>query len=104
MKRILVMRHPTKGTATIPLGFSWPAFLLGPLWALAKRLWLVFALLLLGLIAITVLDLYAETRLNIALILFVLVLSMAYMYVCGKYGNAWWRWTLEKRGYQSAVD
>jgi hypothetical protein len=103
-KPIVLMQHPAKGGVRVPLGFSWPALVLGPLWALAKGLWLVCGLLLLGLIVLTVLDLYAQTRMNIALMLVVLALSGVYMYVCGKYGNAWWRWTLERRGYQATPD
>ena len=102
-KRTVEMRHPTRGTVEIPLGFSWPALVLGPLWALVKRLWMVFLLLVLGLVAITIVQLYAETSLNVTLILISLALSAVYMYACGKYGNAWWRWTLEQRGYQVAA-
>lgn len=94
------MQHPAKGIVEVPLGFSWPALLLGPMWAIVKRLWLVFGFLLLALILITFVDLYSKASHSIALTVVPLVFYIAYMYVCGKYANAWWRWTLERRGFQ----
>ena len=100
MKRTLVLQHPTKGTAQVPLGFSWAALLLGPLWAMAKRLWFVSALLVLVAIPIVVIDLYSEAEQSIPLMGLASVLGIAYMLVCGKFASSWWRWTLERRGYQ----
>jgi uncharacterized protein DUF2628 len=99
MKRSVRMRHPAKGTVEVPMGFSWPALLLGPLWAIVKRLWLVFLLLVLALVPIAFVDLYSEANRNIALTVVALVLYIVYMYVCGRYGNDWWRWTLTRRGF-----
>jgi uncharacterized protein DUF2628 len=98
------MQHPTNGTVEVPPGFSWPAFLLGPIWAMAKRLWLVFGLLILAALPIALIDALSEAQDSIALALLTLVLSIVYMFVCGKYGNIWWQWTLERRGFQLVTD
>lgn len=37
---------PDDGAVLVKEGFSWPAFLFGPVWALARGLWLVAAALL----------------------------------------------------------
>ena len=34
---------PDRDIALVKEGFSWPAFIFGPLWALARRLWLAAA-------------------------------------------------------------
>ena len=99
MKATVPFRHPTKGKIEVPLGFSWPAFFLGPIWAIAKRLWLVCSALILAGLPITFLDMYADDRKNIALTCLTLVLTLVYMYVCGKFGNAWWRWTIGRHGF-----
>jgi hypothetical protein len=104
MKQKVLMRHPTIGTVEVPLGFSWPAFFLGPLWAIVKRLWLVLALLILASLAITLVDALSDTQNSVALTFLTLGLSIVYVYVCGKYGNKWWRWTLERRGFQPMSD
>ena len=41
-----VYRHPTLGYEAVKRGFSWPAFFVGPIWALSKRMWVGGALLL----------------------------------------------------------
>lgn len=48
----LQLKHPSGKTVEIKMGFYWSAFLLGPLWALVKTLWLHFFVLLFVLILI----------------------------------------------------
>jgi hypothetical protein len=100
VKSAVVFEHPTKGKIEVPVGFSWPACLLGPIWAIAKRLWLVCFLLVLTSLPFALVDLSVSDRKGIALTLVTLMLSFVYMYICGKFGNAWWRWTLKRRGFQ----
>ncbi len=104
MKRRLQMQHPTKGMVEIPLGFSWPALLLGPIWSIAKGLGEVTLLLVAALAAIMIVDAYSLPDRSIVLSLVILALYIVYAYACGKYGNAWWRWTLERRGFQPAQE
>ena len=43
----IYLRHPvTDETVSVSTGFSWPAFLLGAIWALMKKLWLIALLML----------------------------------------------------------
>ena len=45
MKTFRVYSHPNKsGSVVVKVGFSWPAFILGPLWFLLNRMWLNFAI------------------------------------------------------------
>lgn len=84
----------------VPVGFSWPAFVFRPLWALAKRQWLLFFLLTLALIPLNlVLDL-AESSENPVFILLGCALLISYMVVCGLYGNRWLKHSLESKGYK----
>jgi len=104
MKATVRMRHPDKGTVDVPIGFSWPALVLGPLWAIAKRLWLVSFLLLLALVPLVFVDLYSKANRSIGLSVIALILYGVYMYVCGRYANDWWRWTLARRGFLRAEE
>jgi hypothetical protein len=45
MKTYRVYSHPNKPVSTVvKVGFSWPAFILGPLWFLLNKMWLNFAI------------------------------------------------------------
>jgi len=78
-------------------GFSWPALLLGPLWILWHRLWLV----LVGWLA-------AEATLAAAIMIFDLadgretVLAVALAVLFAMHANDLRRWTLRRRGYRFA--
>jgi hypothetical protein len=100
MARTLVMLHPRQQLQHIEIGFCWPASLLGPLWALANRLWLIGLLLLSALIQISIVAQAAVEYRDEALSALTMALTLAYLYLCGRYGNAMRRWTLERRGYQ----
>ena len=99
MNSSIVMRHPQKPPQVFRLGFSLGAFFLGPLWAIYRRLWLVMVVMVLTSLPIVFLDEYSRAMRNRTLLLVVLALYIAYMVVCGLFGNRWRRWTLEKRGY-----
>jgi hypothetical protein len=100
MKRTLVMLHPKSRMRHVNIGFCWSALLLGPLWTLGNRLWLVSLLLLVALVFIVFIGEYALAQQSLALSVVALVFGVAYMYLCGRYGNAWRCWTLERRGYR----
>ena len=100
MKRTSIMLHSEKDTQRVAIGFCWPALIFGPFWALAKRLWLVCFLLLLGFVPIVFVEAYAQAQGSVTLASVTVVLCIAYVFICGKYGNAWLRWTLERRGYR----
>lgn len=99
MKTSVVMHHPVSEPQTIKSGFSWGACLLGPLWAIYRRLWMVLILMIGAFIPIVALDEFGQAKKDQALLLFVLFLYLAYMIVCGAFGNRWRKWTLEKRGF-----
>jgi Protein of unknown function (DUF2628) len=74
-------------------GFCWPALYLAPFWLLWRRLWLVFALYVVAVIAIAML---AE-QLPGVVIWFVFVL---FGFLVALEANNLRRWTLERRGYR----
>lgn len=91
--------HPSKKAAHVNVGFSWPAFFLGPLWALIKRLWWHFLVLLLVLTMTNFVTDYVISSKSLLSIFLDLGITLIYMLVCGIYGNRWLMNTLLKRGY-----
>lgn len=77
-------------------GFSWPAFIFGPLWLIANRMWLVLA----G---------YAAVWLAVQLVFLALpgganAVGLAWLLISLGFGleaNDLCRWTLERQGYQT---
>lgn len=89
------MQHrSTDETVAVATGFSWPACLLGPFWALMRRLWLVALLMLAVDLLLTVIGLAGMTADLISL-----VLSVAFAVYCGVNGNKWHRQALERKGF-----
>jgi hypothetical protein len=85
---------PDRDVVLVKEGFSWPAFVFGPLWALARRLWLaaaVFALILVG----SEMMMRAFVRDETAMTILMLILSAAFGWV----GNDLRRRKLERRGF-----
>jgi hypothetical protein len=70
-------------------GFSWGAFLFGPLWLLARRAWIAGVL---GLCLWAVLPMFAPPVAAPAILL-------ALHWACGLFGNDLRRWSLSGAGY-----
>lgn len=98
-KRRLFFMTASGATAVVDNGFSWGAFAFGPLWAVAKRQWLLFVLLCVAQLPYTALFALAEQRENVGLAVLSLLLTLAYMGVCGMCANRWHRYFLERKGY-----
>ncbi|WP_244106599.1 DUF2628 domain-containing protein [Paraburkholderia phenazinium] len=89
------MQHPARGeTVEVSTGFSWAAFLLGFIWALMKRMWLVALFMLSADLAIGLIGFAGMTADVISL-----VLSIAFAVYCGMKANQWYRRDLERKGY-----
>lgn len=99
MSTVVVLIDPSGKKADVRVGFSWPAFLLGPAWALAKRQWVLGVLMIIVLVAVNFIA--GLLQLSDALWLQVAggLLLAAYMIVCGMYGNAWHRYFLQRKGF-----
>ena len=100
MTKIVVLIHPSGKVAHVKVGFSWPAFLLGPLWALVKRLWWHFAALMLVFALINFITDSALSANSLFSTLLALGMSLTYMVICGVQGNTWLMKALMKRGYR----
>lgn len=95
MTERIFLRHPAKDeTVEVKAGFSWPAFLLGFVWALMKRMWLVGMLMLAADLAIGLIGFAGDAADVISL-----VLSILFAIYCGMRGNQWHLRDLERRGY-----
>jgi hypothetical protein len=91
--------HPKHGIAMVKQGFSWPAFLFGSLWALARRVYpLFFAMLALD-FSLWFVTGYAGAKGSVSFALLGLFGTVAYAIVRGKYGNRWVQTFLVSRGY-----
>ncbi|MDE1181133.1 DUF2628 domain-containing protein [Paraburkholderia sp.] len=91
----IFLKHPSRDeTIAVATGFSWAACLLGFVWALMKRMWLLAALLLVADLLIGFIGLAGESA-DIAS----LVLSILFAAFCGMNGNRWHRQALERQGY-----
>lgn len=97
---VVRLEHPSRASINIKSGFSWPAFFLGPLWAIAKRMWLLLFILTLALLPIYALDAYAEYKKSVPLSILVLILVNGIMFICGRFGNRWLYAKLLRQGYR----
>jgi Protein of unknown function (DUF2628) len=86
---------------TVRKGFSWTAFLLGPLWALIKRSWIVFFLITIPFVGIVFVDeMFVQNTKSFWPMISSLGVYLVHMFICGKYGNQLLVWELQKRGYR----
>jgi hypothetical protein len=91
----IYLQHPTRDeTIAVSVGFSWPALLLGFIWALMKRLWGVALVLLAVEIALGLIGLAGATAYLVSLLL-----SIVFGIYCGIRANDWHRRILESKGY-----
>ena len=101
------MTHPTAtylharhGIAKVKLGFSWPAFFFGALWAAAKRMWFPeFPLLLLAEASLWLVTGAAAATENGGVTVLGLAANVAFAVICGRHGNRWLASSLLRRGY-----
>jgi hypothetical protein len=95
MRERIYLRHPARDeTVEVKTGFSWAAFLLGFVWALMKRMWLVALLMLAVDLAIGLIGFAGVTADVVSLLL-----SLVFAIYCGMRGNQWHRRDLERKGY-----
>jgi hypothetical protein len=96
--------HPAHGYENVKSGFSWPAFFLGPIWAIVKRLWWIAAAMMVIDAALWFASGYAAARRDGAIALLYLVLVVIYAVLRGRWGNGWRRARLMRRGYRPMSD
>lgn len=95
MKARIYMQHPGLGdTVAVAVGFSWPAFFLGFMWALSKKMWFAaFAMLVISILLMFTGFLGEEGD------IIGFFLSVLFGVACGQYGNRWHQLSLERQGY-----
>lgn len=101
-RRIYLRRPDTDHVVSITTGFNWWACLLGPLWAIAKRQWLILVGLLAGNIALALVDVglaWAHVPVRLATMIS-LVSTLLFAVFCGYNANLWHLRALQKKGYQ----
>ena len=107
MKHYNVFAHPDGRIETVKRGWSWPGFLFGGFWALAKRLWLVAGLYFLFIVPLNMAASVAEQdnsdlwlELNLLAALSWLVVAL----LAGSFGNDLRRHNLTARGFNIIGD
>ena len=85
--------------AYVNAGFSWPAFFLGPLWAVAKRRWWWLLPMLCLDLALSAGSELATGHEFDATLLLVAGAQLAYLMARGWYGNRWLEASLLRQGY-----
>ena len=91
----IYLQHPARGeTVELSTGFSWGACLLGFIWPLMKKMWLVASLMLVADLVIGLIGLAGVTADVLSLLL-----SVAFAVYCGMKANQWYRRDLERKGY-----
>ena len=96
----IVMRHPLTGDRReIRTGFCWPAFWLGPLWAVANRLSQLAFLMMSAGMALSLIDIGGEDASLWAALLGDAGMMLLYALICGRFAHAWHRFFLQRKGY-----
>ena len=103
MKPFNVYKHPTLGFEAVKVGFSWPAFSLGLIWMVGKRLWgfagLWFGTTLVCVLIEAVTD-KSQTGVEQAGIYLLLVAAYLALWLIPPFkGNKWLEASLSNRGY-----
>ena len=101
MGKPIYLKNSTGKVVIVSTGFSWPAFLFGPLWALAKRQWLLFAILILVSIPINLIMEFSAQSKNPTVMFLSLLPTFAFMFVCGFNANRWHKNRLDRNGFKS---
>ena len=94
------LQSPRGKRVTVKIGFCWPAFFFGALWAIYHRLWSISARLIVVWVSLIVIDeSVVKPSQCLPLLIAMLVAYVIYVVVCGKFGNAWRANHLLSRGY-----
>ncbi|MSP20752.1 MAG: DUF2628 domain-containing protein [Alphaproteobacteria bacterium] len=88
-------RNPDDAFEMVKEGFCWPALFFGPLWALASRMWVAFALLAAAVIGLALLPDFVDGSEDLAT-----TLSCLLALVLGFLGNDLRQWSLARGGYE----
>ena len=94
-----IYTHNEKGHEAVKIGFSWPGFFFGFIWAFVKGLPGIGCLLILAFVVLRFLEAVAVASQSSLLMLFVAVLYLEVPLIVGFYGNDWRRSKMTKKGY-----
>ena len=96
MKHYKIFEHPAGNIEAVKLGWSWPAFFFGFLWALAKRMWGLGG----GLFAAFFFAESLDASVHEALDGLITVAALVLAFIFGLNGNRWRENNLQSRGYE----
>ena len=95
MKHYRIFEHPAGNIEAVKLGWSWPAFFFGFLWALAKQMWWLGGCIFEAFFLAESLDASVDEALDGLITVAALVLA----FIFGLNGNRWRENNLQSRGY-----
>lgn len=101
MRTFKVFEHQARGFEAVKVGFSWPCFFFGLIWALVKKLWALAAAVAGVTAVVTVMDL------AIGSIAFSMLINLAFMVgwiMLAAHGNQIRESVLYERGYRLVTE
>ena len=100
MRTYRLYKSPTGDIVRVRMGFSWQAFFIGSLKAIARRIWLLaIVAALFGLSSANFTGAPAPSSRTAALAVALLCLYVVYMVFCGVTGSRWLSDSLRRRGF-----
>ena len=100
MKTFEIFFHPKFGFKAVKQGFSWPAFLFTPVWALYKRMWLYAIFFVSVSLVLAYVQSQFEESMMPAAASFSLALRVLVLLVFGVFGNQLFKNELLVKGYR----
>lgn len=103
MKKFNIYKHPIHKLEAVKIGFSWPAFLIGVIWMLYKKLWRQSALIVLMCICLNNLTNSAKTMSgdNQLIVSILLLIGYTIVWLLPAFkGYEWREQSLLKRGFE----
>jgi hypothetical protein len=99
VKSYAVYWLPPKEIEAIRTGFSWPALLLGIIWLIIKKLWMITALWITFFILLIISSAYAQKINSLFLNIINIFGNIGLLLLPGFKGNDWLVNNLKRRGY-----
>ena len=100
MKTFKVYQHPVTGYEAVKVGFSWPAFFVGFIWMLVKKLWGIAGLWFVFYIVLSIIETVTDeagSEPGLPAIVYLILVGgyFAVWLIPGFKGNEWRRSNLE---------
>jgi hypothetical protein len=100
MKNYTILEHPIGKLKVVKIGWSWPGFFFGFIWAVCKRMWALGGIPIAVFFGLGVIGGAAGGELEKAITFITSIASLVAPIVFGLNGNYWQETNLKQRGYE----